>query len=165
MSQEKRSIEDRLAAPHLLWPPPFLSEWRPTELSKRALHAGSSQQILCGGQNETTELSGTWNSLLSSNRVSATITEREDSALETHRASLKHLRMLRSGAFAQVQLSVSSDFKGQPALRADHSDALGERSHRLPTFSISVCLREQRGRAHYTAFKTYVCACKGFWMC
>lgn len=51
------------------------------------------------------------------------------------------------------------------SLRANHSDALGERSHRLPTFSISVYLREQRGREHYTAFKTYVCACKGFWMC
>lgn len=85
--------------------------------------------------------------------MSAAVTWQEDSALETHRASLKHLRMLRSGALAQVQLTSGKDFKGWSALRANRSEALGERSHRLPTFSISVYLREQRGRAHDTAFE------------
>lgn len=42
-----------------------------------------------GGQNETTELLGTCNSLLSSNPVSATVTGQEDSALQTHRALRK----------------------------------------------------------------------------
>lgn len=98
----------------------------------------------------------TWNFLLSSNPVSAAVTGQDGSALETHRASLKHLRMLRSWALAQVQLTPGRDFKGWSALRANRYEALGERSHRPPTFSISVYLREQRGRAHYAAFETYV---------
>lgn len=46
MSQEKGS----LVAPHLLWLPPFLSVWRPSELSKRVLHTRSPKQILWGNK-------------------------------------------------------------------------------------------------------------------
>lgn len=72
-----------------------------------------------------TELLGTWNSLLSSNQVSATVTGQEDSALQTHRALLKHLRMLHSGALTQVQLIAGRAVKGEPALRANRYEALG----------------------------------------
>lgn len=143
--------------------PPFPIGVETQRASKRAVHAGSPKQILCGGQNETTKLLGTWNSLLSSNRVSAMVTGQEDSALETHRASLKHLRMLRSGALAQVQLTAGRNFKGLPLLEPIAMKLWAcERSHRPPTFSTSVYLPEPRGRAHYTAFETYVRACKGF---